>query len=142
MNEYKELTMGELAGKKVISASINDDKDVIVLQTETGPLYLSWVGNCCSHCYLAHISGAENLTGSTILNIENAEWTQPFEEEGYEVTQTMGSKIMTSNGYVDFETRLDHNGYYSGKIRISEGYALDQYSQRKEEGSLVTLIDF
>lgn len=111
------IPMSALIGVKVISAEINDSNDRIKLVTDAGVLYFSWIGDCCSHCFLAHVSGSEELTGGTILEIETKEWVVLTDIDGTD--ETMGTRIKTDKGYVDLESRLEHNGYYSGEIFIN-----------------------
>ena len=116
-----------LEGKKIKSAAINPSKDVVVLKTEEESIYLTWSGDCCAYCFLAHVEGASNLNDAQILSVEQLDWKQQSEED-YEVVETMGTKIKTSKGYVVLETRLEHNGYYSGTIEISNIAPIGNYS--------------
>lgn len=119
--------MNSLVGLIVQSAKIDPDKGFVLLETSDGPRYLAWVGDCCAHCYLAAVSGMGNLIGETILEIENAEWVSNNNKE-MEVVEKMGTKIKTSKGYVTFESRVEHNGYYGGEITVSKKAPIDQYS--------------
>lgn len=147
-HNLEDLGIDSLVGKKIISAKINQEKDLVILDTETGPLFLSWEGDCCSQCYLVNVSGAENLQNATIVSAENAEWKDvQRNEEDYEVIESMGTKIKTDKGYMTFESRLSHNGYYSGNIKVSDIEPMDQYSSprfdsEEEMGLLKTLEDF
>jgi len=109
-----DLSIKDLVGRKVISATINNEKDYLCLDTDKGMLYLSWHGDCCSSSFIAHFSGAKNLIDATVLSAENTEW-----DDGVEI-KTMGTKIKTDKGYIDIETRNESNGYYGGWIYISE----------------------
>lgn len=125
----KNIGLESLIGKTILSAFINESNDAVVLKTDDGDYYLRWEGYCCASCYIAHINGSENLIGSKILSAETSEWSDVSRnKDDYEVLETMGTKFRTSKGYVDIETRLSHNGYYSGMINVSkEGY-IDAYS--------------
>ncbi len=140
------LNIKDIIGRKIISASINDEKDFVILETKSGPLYLTWTGDCCAHCYLANVSGSELLIGSTILEAENMEWKDvKRDEEECEVIESMGTKIKTSRGYVNFESRLKHNGYYGGQINISSSTPLNQYGGERDNWNkeiLSSLKDF
>lgn len=115
-----------LVGRKILSAKINDEYDLVVLETDKGPLNLSWYGDCCAHCYLAHVSGSDELIGSTVLSVENTKWNyirntpDLVRDECSDVTENMGTSVKTNSGYITFETRLEHNGYYGGTINITE----------------------
>jgi len=120
-----DLDINALVGRKILSAEINQEKDLVVLDTDHGKLYLTWVGDCCTNCYLAHFSGADALVGSIVNSVEDTKW-DPKEESGG-VTETMGTTIVTSKGYVTFESRAEHNGYYGGWINVSSTGPVDQY---------------
>lgn len=131
---YKMVDMGihALVGRKVKKASINAEKDCVVLDCEDGRLYLTWVGDCCAHCYLVHVNGIDNLFAETITAADHSEWTDvSSREDGCEVVESLGTKIITTKGFVDFESRLKHNGYYGGRICISDDEPMDQYSSPK-----------
>lgn len=124
----KDLGIEALVGRKVLSAAINDENDLVILETDGGKLFLTWEGGCCSKCYLAHVSGVEFLIGHTIIEAENAEWQKPAGADDLErVVESMGTKIKTDKGYVNFDSRLEHNGYYSGEILVSDVEPMDQY---------------
>lgn len=144
MGDYNILDIDSLAGLEVQSAHINEENDLIQLNTNRGTLYLSWVGDCCAQCFLAHVSGTQFLIDATILSAEHSEWVDTSDsnrEEGY-VIESMGTTIKTSKGTVTFESRVSHNGYYGGWIRISD-IPLDQYDDKIEDFSaLRPLEDF
>ena len=135
--------MKSLIGCKVEKAEINKENNLVVLTTDKGSFYLSFQGDCCAQCYLAHANGVDNLVGSTINDVEQSEWVSD-DTEDYSVTETMGVKLTTSKGYVDFETRVEHNGYYGGYILVDQVGPLDQYNSYLYINplELVTLKDF
>lgn len=137
-----DFNLDLLIGRKVISAKINQEKDVIVLETDKGSLFLSWVGSCCSKCFIEHVSGSDELVGSVISEVKHDEWKNVSNgefDEDHEylepVINSMGTTIKTDKGWVSIETRHSSNGYYSGWINISTQYPLDQYDEE------LTLID-
>lgn len=141
----KDLGIGALVGRTVLGSSINEDRDLMVLSTDKGNLYITWEGDCCAKCFLANVSGSEYLEGSTILEAENAEWKDVSRsEEDYEVLESMGTKIKTSSGYVTMESRVSHNGHYGGSIMVSDVGPMDQYHSRRgiDNTTLVPLTDF
>lgn len=128
---YNEISIGieSLVGRTINAALINTEKDAIILKTDEGDFFLNWEGDCCAHCYIAHISGTEFLVGSTIISAENTEWSDiSRKEDEWDVLEFMGTKLKTSKGYVDIETRLSHNGYYSGMINVSKQGYVDAYN--------------
>lgn len=143
--DEEELEMKSLVGRRVISASINEDKDIVQLETDKGLLYLSWSGDCCAHCFLAHVNNSKALIGAIIIEAKNTEWFGGGHNENYDdITETMGTSIATTKGMVTFETRVEHNGYYSGQIAISEKGPIDNYGSIRtvDELALRPLIDF
>lgn len=141
-----ELKMSDLVGRTVTKALINPSKDYVFLETDKGPLHLTWVGDCCAHCFLANITGSDALVGAQILAVENSEWKDLEKSEEYgDTVESMGTKIRTLKGYVDFESRVSHNGYYGGWIQISDLSPLDQYSNTVDDddiGEMQPLKDF
>lgn len=136
MSYTESLGMDTLIGRKVLSAQINDANDLVVLDTDKGILYLTWVGDCCARCFLANVSGADALVGTTIKSAENTEWTGRNDNDEYgDVVESMGTTIKTNKGTVTFESRVEHNGYYGGYINISDKGPLGQY------GDLETMPD-
>ncbi len=135
----KDLGIEALIGRKVLSASINAKNDLVVLDTDKGNLYLTWEGDCCAKCFLANINGSENLIDAKILKVENKEWDATQVDE-FEVIESMGTTIKTDKGFVDLETRLEHNGYYGGEILVSDDEPMDTYhSPRYENNKLPKL---
>lgn len=104
-------SMQQLVNTIIKSTKVNPENDKILLETDQGNFFLSWVGDCCSHCFIANISGSENLVDAKILEVEHSEWKDVSRNDDYEVLESMGTKIKTSKGYVTIETRLSHNGY-------------------------------
>ena len=122
------LGLNSLVGREITKAEINDEKDLVVLRTTAGDLFLKWNGDCCAHCYLANVSGSENLVGSKILELYDQEWiTEVNDEENYNVEESMGTRIKTTKGYVELESRVEHNGYYGGSIDVTTDEPMDQY---------------
>lgn len=136
----EDLGIAFLIGKKIKLAEINEEKDLVVLTTqEDKKIYLTWEGDCCASCYIQHVSGVDNLIGAEILSAENAEWKDISSGEEYEVTESMGTNIKTTKGYVTFESRVEHNGYYGGYIYVSDDEPMDQYSSPRYDGKLPEL---
>lgn len=138
---HKSLDLDSLVGCTIESAIINDNKDIVILTTDKGKFFLTFVGSCCAKCFLANVNGANNLI-STITKVESSEWIKIYDDYGCE--ETMGVKFTTLKGYVDFETRVEHNGYYGGWIQVSKEGPLNQYNdmQDNKEDKFVDLKDF
>jgi hypothetical protein len=124
-NEHTE----SLVGLVVTEALINEQKDYVLLKTDKGDKHLTWEGECCANCFIAHIEGAENLAGSTIVSVKNTEWVDlKRNRDECEVIEHMGTKIKTTKGIVEIETRVEHNGYYGGEICVNSFAPMDQYA--------------
>ena len=148
MSYHDDLGMKSLIGVHVKNALINEKHDYVYLDTDQGPFHLTWEGDCCSECFLAHIAGVDALIGHIITDVEEMSWIGRTEkqEDNFAVKETMGTKITTDKGYVTFESRLEHNGYYGGRIMVSRELALNQYHDNRYESGVVLvmklLLDF
>lgn len=139
----KNLGIHILARRTIISAEINDSKDLVILETDKGKLFLTWEGDCCANCFLANVSGTEFLIGATIVSVEDTEWRDISRVQYKDVVECMGTTIRTNKGTVTFETRLHHNGYYGGHILVSDDEPMNQYhSPRDRKENTVKLTDF
>lgn len=119
MNKY-DLKTDALVGSTVKSIVINDDNTSVVIETDEGTYQLTWYGDYCASCFLAHVSGIDNLIGARIQSVEDSEWKDISPDAEYgDVTESMGTTIKTTKGWVTFETRLEHNGYYGGWIEVT-----------------------
>ena len=134
------MNIKDIIGRKVLTAQINKQHDVVILDTDLGKLFLTWTGDCCARCYIAHFSGIDNLVGQKILKVKDTEW-KTIQDKDYEVVETMGTSIKSDKGYITFETRLEHNGYYSGSINISDKGPLGQYGSILESEYVSDLVD-
>lgn len=140
----KDLKMSYLIGKTIVSAEINSDRDIVLLKTDTENIWLTWYGDCCAKCFIENCSGSENIIHASIESAENLEWKAlKNNEDEYDVVEKMGTAIKTSKGLVRFETRLEHNGYYSGTIEVSNIAPVNEYSCYLEAPKdLKPLVDF
>jgi hypothetical protein len=138
-----ELLLKELVGKQITSAVINRTKDLVILGCPDGDLFLSWLGDCCAHCYLANVSGIDELIGSTITEARHSQWqdTNSLFPRGDDVIESMGTTLKTTKGYVTFESRVEHNGYYGGYIEISQDEPLGQYNEVRQIDSIMDKLE-
>ncbi len=51
----EDLGIEALVGKTILSAEINEEKDLVILKTDSGPLFLTWEGDCCAKCFIQHM---------------------------------------------------------------------------------------
>lgn len=126
--------MKRLIGRKILSVSLNAEKDVLALHFEDGPrAVLSAVGDCCSRSWFEHLSGLEALVGHAISAVLEREmpadkWSEP---EEYELVRFYGWTLVTDYGRADLEMRNASNGYYGGDVEIGDGY-IGQYGEAGE----------
>ena len=106
---------------KTIDEAMYDGENIYLL---TGG---EWVkinpeGDCCSSCYVQHVSGVDALRGG-VVNAAERITSEPTAEElvGADVLDGWGYRLTTSKGHVSIELRLAHNGYYGGWLNFSNG---------------------
>lgn len=123
------MNIKTLTRKRIKSIEINERRDLIALDTDDGIVFLSAVGDCCSHSWFEHIQGLEALVGHEIRGVEDRQMPDiPDKPDEYEVIKSYGWSIITERGRCELEMRNSSNGYYGGWIEVSESSPLDQYS--------------
>jgi hypothetical protein len=89
-------------------------------------------GDCCNTVYINHFQGIDVvgegnafdiLRGALVTGVEEKEWVSLDYEEEEDSDSWMDEcvedgffTIRTDRGYIDFEVRNEHNGYYSGHL--------------------------
>ena len=129
--------LNKLVGKRINGIFLNEDHNRVVFRTtedERIGFYTS--GDCCNDVYINHFQGEDVigegntfdlLRGALVLATEEKEWVTIDAEEVDEDSWTQGCvedgffTIRTDRGYIDFEVRNEHNGYYSGHLEEEEG---------------------
>jgi hypothetical protein len=126
-----ELT--SLINKTLNKAFINDDNDLILLDVGSGDdrriLYLTFSGDCCAKCFVAHVSGVPSRK-VTIKQAYTTEWVDKsswFKKDTDDVVESMGLTLVTTEGTMTIETRVEHNGYYGGNVELSDRGPTDSY---------------
>ncbi len=115
-----DVRMGleKLVGARVIAAAMEGDN--LMLMTDRGLYKLEPEGDCCSHCYIQHISGTDALApGAVIASVENIDVAEIPERDAFDVSDTWGHRLTTDRGHCSIEMRLDHNGYYGGWLNVT-----------------------
>lgn len=139
------MQINDIVDHTIIKAQINKNHDVVVFTTDKGKLYLIWESGCCSSCFIQHVTLSGNWKNK-IIKAYNKEWTkQPRDvsEEGLpSVIESMGSVIVTENGSIEFETRLEHTGYYAGYIVVWPEGNKNLEGYLRDTGKLKNLKDF
>jgi hypothetical protein len=115
-NEFEKLI-----GKKVISAHTDGGNLYLVLDNNK-VIELYPEGDCCSHCYIQHVSGTPALIGGVIAKIEDIKSIATEEEKkNADVLEAWGHRFyIQGKGIFDIEMRLNHNGYYGGWVNVTE----------------------
>jgi hypothetical protein len=142
--------LNKLVGKRINGIFLNEDHTKVVFRTiEDERLGFYVHGDCCNTVYINHFQGRDVvgdgntfdlLRGALVLDTEEKEWVTIDEEEDDRESWLDGCvedgffTIRTDRGYIDFEVRNEHNGYYSGHLEESE-------EEETLEG-LVALVDF
>jgi hypothetical protein len=130
-----ESTLTEALVWKTIRKATKHGDDLFV-ETSDGSFRLSPWGDCCSSCYVQHVSGTDALAeGAVVAYVEDIDVEPRAEDEdcGGEVVDTWGHRITTSKGVCSIEMRLEHNGYYGGALQVTRvagpipGIALDDF---------------
>lgn len=128
MTYHESLKIDVLVGKKIYNAWINEEKDLVILGTDEGYYWLTWTGDCCARCYLAHVNNPEALVNAKITEVTNSEWIEDTSSTEDALVDTMGTQIVTTKGHITFESRLENGSYhYSGELNISDHGPLGQY---------------
>lgn len=103
-----------------------------ILETNEGLLELTPDGDCCSECTLTDMDFTNVLFDAEVLKVEDLELPKvPNSEDpersdnSHNVTDVWGYRIHTTKGICTIGMRLDHNGYYSGKLSTQINNDLD-----------------
>jgi hypothetical protein len=117
-----------LAGRHIVSAHFDKATGFVELVSNDPIPYHSLTKvhiirlmpecDCCSHCYIQHVSGADTLQNATIASVETLETRTENDPDG-DVLDVWGHRITTNKGTCTIEMRLVHNGYYSGQFVLS-----------------------
>ena len=132
----------KLIGQRINGIFVNEDHNQVAFRTTEGR-YLGFFtcGDCCNTVYINHLSGADVvgkgnsfdlLRGALVLGVEEKEWVQQ-ESDGYDVIEDGFFTIQTDRGYIDFEVRNEHNGYYGGHIEEDEDPDLEDLHELRED---------
>lgn len=109
----------KLVGKQVENA-FYDGTNIYLQLVDNSVVELNPEGDCCSSCYVQHVSGTQALIGGTIERVDSIE-SEPTasEKEHADVLDGWGHRFyVTGKGIFDIEMRLAHNGYYGGGMNI------------------------
>jgi hypothetical protein len=124
--------LNKLVGKRINGIFLNEDKTKVVFRTIEDEVIGFYVhGDCCNTVYINHFQGMDVvgegnafdlLRGALVTSVEEKEWVSIDDSEQDEdswmdeCVEDGFFTISTNRGYIDFEVRNEHNGYYSGHI--------------------------
>lgn len=132
-----------LIGKSINGIFIGNDNWTIVFRTNEGKYFRYDTQNdCCNSVWINHISGVsligegnifDIMAGVVVTGAEDKGWTENrFEEDGHEAVQDGFFTLHTERGYIDFEVRNSHNGYYGGSFDAVTEVDLDSIKDLTE----------
>lgn len=125
----------QLLGTTIERVTFEKSSGILFFATDRGVFKGEPWGDCCSSCYVQHVSGTDALAvGAIVTDIQDIDDLPPVPEaEVNDVTDNWGHRITTTKGVCSIEMRLDHNGYYGGSLELElfngepKGTALDDF---------------
>lgn len=110
----------QLVGKTITGLRVNDEQDLLVFDTTSGPVGLVAYGDCCSQSWFADITGVDALIGNTVLSAETIDMPESVQDDRcrQDYDQFYGIKLTTQRGFVDIVFRNSSNGYYGGYLEV------------------------
>jgi hypothetical protein len=125
--------LNKLVGKRINGIFLNEDNTKVVFRTIEDERIGFYVhGDCCNTVYINHFQGVDVvgngnsfdlLRGALVTEVEEKEWVTLDEEDEVdedswtdECVEDGFFTISTTQGYIDFEVRNEHNGYYGGHL--------------------------
>jgi hypothetical protein len=124
--------LNKLVGQRINGIFLNEDKTQVVFRTiEDKHIGFYVHGDCCNTVYINHFQGRDVigegnafdlLRGALVTAVEEKEWIAIDDSEQDEDAWTDECvedgffTIRTDRGYIDFEVRNEHNGYYGGHL--------------------------
>ena len=124
--------LNRLVGKRINGIFLNEDNTQVVFRTIEDECIGFYVhGDCCNTVYINHFQGVDVigegntfdiLRGALVTAVEEKEWVAIDDSEqdedvwSDECVEDGFFTIRTNRGYIDFEVRNEHNGYYSGHL--------------------------
>lgn len=123
--------LNRLVGRRINGIFLNEDNTRVVFRTiEDERIGFYVFGDCCNTVYINHFQGVDVvgegntfdlLRGALVTAVEEKEWVTLDNEQDEdswidECVEDGFFTIRTDRGYIDFEVRNEHNGYYSGHI--------------------------
>jgi len=121
--EFERKYLDVLIGKTVQSVFLTDDKQGLKFECDDGTYTFILDNSCCSNGWIEHVSGVEDLKGSTISDIRyiQMEHVIPSLQDvdliyGVKFTHTSSEYKFRTETFLEF--RNSSNGYYGSSIYI------------------------
>lgn len=110
----------ELVGATIERVTFDKSSGTLFFATDRGVYRGDPEGDCCSYCYVQHVSGTDALAkGAVVMAVEGIDDLPPVPpDEVNDVTDNWGHRITTTKGVCSIEMRVDHNGYYGGWLNF------------------------
>lgn len=105
-----------LVDRTIVGIRRDADGEVLVLDTDAGPVSLRTEGDCCSHSYWQHAASVGAVLGQVVTRTVERE--ELVEDDGE--TKLCGYEIHTAKGTLVLELRNDSNGYYGGWCVVTQ----------------------
>lgn len=120
-----------LIGERINGILLNDDKNRLIVRTINGQEFHYYTsGDCCNTVWINHMTGVnvlgegntfDILRGALVTGAEDKGWGDNQVIEGeWDVIQDGFFTLKTDRGYIDFEVRNSHNGYYGDSFEFSD----------------------
>lgn len=120
-----------LIGERINGILLNESNDRLIIRTIEGREFHYYTsGDCCNSVWINHMTGVnvlgegntfDILRGALVTGSEDKGWNDNRESDsGYDVIQDGFFTLTTDRGYIDFEVRNSHNGYYGGNFEHDE----------------------
>lgn len=118
------MNINELIGKVLIKININENKTVIVFETEGEPYKMFHDQDCCEDVYIEDIIGnLEDLINTPIIIAEETtsnENPKDIVKEHQDSFTWTFYKLATIKGYVTIRWYGESNGYYSESVEFEK----------------------
>ncbi len=131
-----------LIGERINSILLNEDNDRLIVRTINGQEFHYYTsGDCCNTVWINHMTGVnvlgegntfDLLRGALVTGAEDKGWGENrSDEDEWNVIQDGFFTLKTDRGYIDFEVRNSHNGYYGGTFEVDTNPDADPTSFRE-----------
>jgi hypothetical protein len=131
-----------LIGERINGILLNEDNNRLIVRTINGREFHYYTsGDCCNTVWINHMTGVnvlgegntfDILRGALVVGAEDKGWGENrSDEDEYDVIQDGFFTLITDRGYIDFEVRNSHNGYYGGSFEVDEHPDADPASFRE-----------